>query len=250
MRSLRVPMPLATPYRAPRALDRPRRQAPSLRVRPVVHLASGTVGGWQALAADASTQAHAAPPAWGGDPVFMQEAAAALLRAATGWLDARASASAGIAVHLPAALLEDTGFCQRLHHILWVTDVPARRVTLEFSGFEGLLDLGDAIGAASRLRRSGLTIGLRGLGVGVTDPEVLRCFPAQHATLHEDIVGAFTDEEAVQTASRWVSLAADNGMRTTACGVRTVRQAQLARALGCTWGCGPLFGRPVPAWPA
>jgi EAL domain-containing protein (putative c-di-GMP-specific phosphodiesterase class I) len=229
-----------------------------LTYAPLVHLASGEVWGFTALAAwHPPRQEPVAPEELralaehDGESVALGEA---VLRRAcadlAAWREAGGAADAhlGLAMPVSAAQLGTLTFADRVGAILRVAGLPHRALTL-------LVDEHALLGARpvhratiAGLRTLGVAIALRGAGTGAATLAQLAAFPADVAVLDAGLVAALdADAEAERLAGAVVAAAERLGLGTVGTGVATRAHAERLAGLGCVTGQGPHFAAPLEA---
>lgn len=119
---------------------------------------------------------------------------------------------------------------------------------LEITESLALDDLASASERLGRLSRLGARLSLDDFGTGYSSLSYLRRLPVDAVKLDRSFVaGIGVDPEDTAIVSAVVELAAALGKESVAEGVETAEQCELLRALGCGYGQGYLFSRPVPA---
>ncbi|HWM48914.1 MAG TPA: EAL domain-containing protein [Xanthobacteraceae bacterium] len=104
-----------------------------------------------------------------------------------------------------------------------------------------------------QLRDLGVRIAMDDFGTGYSSLSYLRSFPFNKIKIDQSFIADLSEkDEAVVIVQAITDLARNLDMKTTAEGVETERQRDLARAAGCTEMQGYLFSRPLPLnelWP-
>jgi diguanylate cyclase (GGDEF)-like protein len=103
-----------------------------------------------------------------------------------------------------------------------------------------------AITMFKRLRSLGVQLSIDDFGTGYSSLSYLHRFPLNYLKIDRSFVSRMTDtkdnSEIVKTI---VTLAHNLGMKVIAEGVETAEQAEQLRTLGCEYGQGYLFSRPI-----
>ena len=121
---------------------------------------------------------------------------------------------------------------------------------LELEITEAVL-LGDnetTLGVLSQLRDLGVRIAMDDFGTGYSSLSYLQNFHVDKIKIDRSFVtAAVSDAGSLNIVRAVTAMAKGLGMATTAEGVETAEQLEIARAEGCTEVQGFLLGRPVPA---
>jgi diguanylate cyclase (GGDEF)-like protein len=97
------------------------------------------------------------------------------------------------------------------------------------------------------LRAVGVTVSLDDFGTGYSSMSYLATLPVDGLKIDRSFVSVMGSSAESRTLSRLVVQLADSlHLRTVAEGVETVEQADLLRGMGCQFGQGYLWSRPVP----
>ncbi len=112
-----------------------------------------------------------------------------------------------------------------------------------------LMDNADAAsGILARLRQMGVSLSIDDFGTGYSSLSYLHQFPAQTLKIDQSFVGRIESEPSQLAIVRAVlSLAHVMGMNVVAEGIETPSHRDILRDLGCEYGQGYYFARPLPA---
>ena len=135
-----------------------------------------------------------------------------------------------------------------LVHTLREHDVPPRQLTVEIT--EGVLmhDVEQARARLGALRDLGLQLHVDDFGTGYSSLEALHRFPIDALKIDRSFVARLgTDPRSEELVRTIVTLGAGLGIDVVAEGVETAEQRAVLVALGCTYGQGYLFARPLAA---
>ncbi|MCW2380848.1 MULTISPECIES: putative bifunctional diguanylate cyclase/phosphodiesterase [unclassified Sphingobium] len=152
-----------------------------------------------------------------------------------------------LSVNLSPAQFWDAHLADQISAILADTGFPADRLELEITESYLLGRPQAAAAIMADLRTLGIRLALDDFGTGFASIGYLQSFKFDRLKIDKLFV-----KEAMGCASgrdllvAIVALAQALGLRITAEGVETEDQAALARAAGCHWLQGWLFGRPMP----
>lgn len=173
----------------------------------------------------------------------MEEAARTLAE----W-DARAGGDCGvkIAVNLSAIQLQRDQIGAMVKTALDRHHMPGSRFTLELTE-SAIVSDPDRIAQTMRaLKDLGTTLAMDDFGTGYSNLAYLQKLPIDVLKIDRSFVtGMLADRDKVAIIRAILSLAYALGMQTTAEGIETPELAQTLAALGCTYGQGYYYSRPV-----
>jgi diguanylate cyclase (GGDEF)-like protein/PAS domain S-box-containing protein len=157
-----------------------------------------------------------------------------------------------VSVNLSSRLLANPDLAERIETVLTETGLAAHRLRLEITE-TALIKGGEHLQAAfSRLREKGITILLDDFGQGYSSLSYLHRFPIDTLKIDRafvrDLLGSDgvrgESSEIVQTI---IALAHNMDLTVIAEGIENADQLAQLRALGCEYGQGYLFARPMDA---
>lgn len=120
--------------------------------------------------------------------------------------------------------------------------------TLRFEVTESVLAEPDGRASAilERLRAAGMSVLIDDFGTGYSALSYLHTIPCDLVKLDGSFVRSLEQDERLRTiVARSIELAHDLGMRVVAECIETQEQARLLREMGCDYGQGYLFARPL-----
>jgi EAL domain-containing protein (putative c-di-GMP-specific phosphodiesterase class I) len=171
---------------------------------------------------------------------------------ASTWATAPHEPARTLSVNLSSRSLAELNLAERIETVLAETGFAPQRLRLEITE-TALIKGGEHLQTAlRRLRDQGIAILLDDFGQGYSSLSYLHRFPIDtlkidRAFVH-DLVGSGglpgTSAEIVQTI---IALAHNMGINVIAEGIETQDQLHRLRALGCEYGQGYLFARPMDA---
>jgi diguanylate cyclase (GGDEF)-like protein len=237
-----------------RALDA---QQLRLTYQPICDLASGRVISFEALARWTDEQGNAISPArfipvaeesglivplgrWALD-----EAA----RTLTDW-DARSGGNCGvkIAVNLSAIQLQRDEIAPVVQDVLERHSLSGDRFTLELTESALVSDPDRIAGIMHALKGLGTTLAMDDFGTGYSNLAYLQKLPIDVLKIDKSFVtGMLADRDKIAIVRAVLSLAQALGMKTTAEGIETNDLSQTLAALGCTYGQGYAYAKPIEA---
>ncbi len=130
--------------------------------------------------------------------------------------------------------------------VLSETGLDPSRLVLELSERILFDELPDALGSLADLPSAGVQLALDDFGAGYTSLEQLRRLPVGHVKIDRSLVEPVdrSDDDAAIVAAV-IQFAHALGLSVTAEGVERMSQLDRLADLGCEYGQGLLFGRPV-----
>jgi len=132
--------------------------------------------------------------------------------------------------------------------LLRLSGISSTQLGLEMTESSLISDTGTALEVLGDLRRLGISLLMDDFGTGYSSLSYLHSFPFDVLKIDRSFVGRMTDgDQALQIVRTIIELARVLGMDVVAEGIETVEQYRLLRDLGCRYGQGYLFARPLPA---
>lgn len=228
----------------------------SLNFQPICDLATGRIVSFEALARWTTESGTVVPPTefipvaeesglivplgrWA-----MHEAA----RTVAQW-DVAAGGDCGVnvAVNLSAIQLQRDQIAPMVEAALAANGVEGRRIVLELTESALITDPDHIARTMHALKALGTTLAMDDFGTGYSNLAYLQKLPIDVLKIDRSFVtGMLADRDKIAIVRAILSLAQALGMRTTAEGVETNELAQTLAALGCTYGQGYLYARPLP----
>jgi len=152
-----------------------------------------------------------------------------------------------IGINVSGRQLDEDGFVPEIAEILDKTDLEPASVMLEIT--ETAL-MGDPDAAAARLeelKRLGVRIGIDDFGTGFSSLAYLRRFPVDSLKIDRSFVNAIgSSGDASALVKTLVQLGKTLKLTTLGEGIETEEQLAELRRVGCDFGQGFLFARPLP----
>jgi EAL domain-containing protein (putative c-di-GMP-specific phosphodiesterase class I) len=152
-----------------------------------------------------------------------------------------------VAVNLSPVQFRQRALLAAVTQALAAAALPASRLELEITEAVLLQQDEIVIGMLHQLRELGAHIAMDDFGTGYSSLSYLRSFPFDKIKIDRSFItdaGHRPEGEAIVRAV--AGLGASLGIETTAEGIETPEQLELARRLGCTVGQGFLISRPLP----
>ena len=153
-----------------------------------------------------------------------------------------------VCVNLSARQFSRHGLADHVEALLRRMEIPSRQLGLEMTETSLISDINTALEVLGSLRRLGVSLLMDDFGTGYSSLNYLHSFPFDVLKIDRSFVGRMTEnDQALQIVRTIVELARVLGMDVVAEGIESVAQYQLLRDLGCRFGQGYLFAKPLPA---
>jgi len=169
-------------------------------------------------------------------------------RQAAGWRAAHPGAEAlWLSVNLSARQVMHAGLVETIRGILDETGFPAGRLSLELTESVVLQPDEHTVARLSELRAMGIGLSVDDFGTGYAALSYLRALPVSVLKIDRSFVdGIDTDPEAYAVAEAVVRLGQAYRLHVVAEGIETAGQARCLAEMGCAYGQGYHFARPMP----
>ncbi|HEY9228363.1 MAG TPA: GGDEF domain-containing phosphodiesterase, partial [Gemmatimonadaceae bacterium] len=151
-----------------------------------------------------------------------------------------------ISVNVSARQLQDPGFVDDVASVLALTQFPADRLILEITESVLLTNSKSVVTRLRELKRLGLRLAIDDFGTGYSNLGYLQHFPVDILKIDRSFITRMgSDGSDAALASSIVGLAATLKLQAVAEGVEQLEQRDQLLALGCGYGQGFLFAKPV-----
>ncbi len=157
-----------------------------------------------------------------------------------------AAAELVVSVNLDARQLSSADLTQQVEGSLARSGLDPTRLELEIT--EGMIIQNPKVAATTleRIRELGVKLHIDDFGTGYSSLSQLHRFPIDTLKIDRSFVGQMSsDDENLEIVRTIVSLAHNLELEVMAEGVETTEQLAQLRALGCEFGQGYLFSRPI-----
>jgi EAL domain-containing protein (putative c-di-GMP-specific phosphodiesterase class I) len=153
-----------------------------------------------------------------------------------------------VSVNLSARQLQGGDLVRDVEAALAESGLPASALTLELTESILLRDSASALACLAELKALGVRLAIDDFGVGYSSLSYLQQFPVDLLKIDKAFVDA-ADRQAHDPVlvRAMVSLAGTLGLQCVAEGIERQAQHDALRNLGCEFGQGYLFARPLPA---
>ncbi len=153
-----------------------------------------------------------------------------------------------VCVNLSASQFSREGLADHVEELLHQTGISSRQLGLEMTESSLIPNMGTAMEVLSSLRMLGVSLLMDDFGTGYSSLNHLHAFPFDVLKIDRSFVSRMTEgEQPLHIVRTIVDLARVLGMDVVAEGIETREQYRLLRQMGCRFGQGFLFARPLPA---
>lgn len=151
-----------------------------------------------------------------------------------------------VCVNLSARQFSRPGLADHVETLLEQFDISSRQLGLEMTESSLIPNMRIALDVLGSLRRLGISMLLDDFGTGYSSLNHLHSFPFDVLKIDRSFVGRMTEgDQPLQIVRTIIELARVLGMDVVAEGIETCEQYRLLRQLGCRFGQGYLFARPL-----
>ena len=151
-----------------------------------------------------------------------------------------------VCVNLSARQFSRTGLADHVEALLLKFGLTCRQLGLEMTESSLIPNMRIALEVLGSLRRLGVSLLLDDFGTGYSSLNHLHSFPFDVLKIDRSFVGRITEgDQPLQIVRTIIELARVLGMDVVAEGIETVEQYLLLKQLGCRFGQGYLFARPL-----
>ena len=161
--------------------------------------------------------------------------------------DAR-NGSLRVCVNLSARQFARPGLADYVEELLMESGASSRQLGLEMTESSLIPNVNTAVKVLGGLRALGVSLLMDDFGTGYSSLNHLHSFPFDVLKIDRSFVGRIAEgEQALQIVRTIIELARALEMEVVAEGIETREQYRLLCNLGCKFGQGFLFARPMPA---
>ncbi|MGI8558364.1 MAG: putative bifunctional diguanylate cyclase/phosphodiesterase, partial [Solirubrobacteraceae bacterium] len=229
----------------------------AVHYQPIVDLHSGAIAGMEALVRWQHRRRGLVPPLdfvpLAEETGLIREIGDWVLRASCGqvrgWQQEprHAGQRLTVGVNLSARELHEPALVESVSDALCSSGLPPRDLTLEITESVLMRDTDATIVRLGELRELGVKLAIDDFGTGYSSLGYLKRFPVDTLKIDKTFVDdiASSREEAA-VAAAIVTLSETLHLETVAEGIESAAQLAALRGLGCDFGQGYLFSRPVP----
>ncbi|MGA3011870.1 MAG: EAL domain-containing protein [Terracidiphilus sp.] len=157
-------------------------------------------------------------------------------------------ASMRVGVNLSASQFQREGLADHVEALLVQSGISSRQLGLEMTESSIIPNIGTAMGVLGSLRRLGVSLLMDDFGTGYSSLSYLHSFPFDILKIDRSFVSRMNEgDQPLQIVRTIIELARVLGMDVVAEGIETYEQYRVLREMGCRYGQGFLFARPMSA---
>ena len=157
-------------------------------------------------------------------------------------------ASLRVCVNLSARQFLREGLADHVESLLEQSGTSSRQLGLEMTESSLIPNVNTALEVLGGLHTLGISLSMDDFGTGYSSLSHLHSFPFDVLKIDRSFIGRMTENDQAQQIVRTiVELARVLGMDVVAEGIETREQYRLLRQMGCRYGQGFLFAKPLPA---
>jgi len=151
-------------------------------------------------------------------------------------------------VNLSARQFSREGLADHVEALLMRSGISSRQLGLEMTESSLIPSVHTALDVLGSLRRLGVSLLMDDFGTGYSSLSNLHSLPFDVLKIDRSFVSRMTEgDQPLQIVRTIIELARAMGMDVVAEGIETVEQYRLLRGMGCRYGQGYLFARPMSA---
>jgi photoactive yellow protein len=151
-----------------------------------------------------------------------------------------------LGINVSAADLEAQGFARRLLEDLHAADVPPDLIEIEITESMLLRMTPSVKSSLCILDRGGVQLSLDDFGTGFSSMTYLRELPITSLKIDREFIRGIESARDRNLVAGMIAMAHSIGKEVVAEGIETPQQLELLTALGCDWGQGYFWSRPIP----
>ncbi len=152
-----------------------------------------------------------------------------------------------VAVNLSVKQVHQPTLVNEVTDALRASGLPASRLTLEITESVMMDHEPATLHKLSALRAAGVHLAIDDFGTGYSSFRYVKEFPVDTLKIDRDFVAGVTERpEDAAIVEAVIAVAKSRRLRVAAEGIETEQQAERLRAMGCDYGQGFFFARPLP----
>ncbi|MBK5306251.1 MAG: EAL domain-containing protein [Frankiaceae bacterium] len=151
-----------------------------------------------------------------------------------------------VAVNLSARQLSDGSIVDTVRDALGRHGCEAQWLSVEITETAQVKDMAAAVASLTELKRLGIRLAIDDFGTGYSTLQYLTTLPADVLKLDRSFIAALGREPGdTALVASVISLARNVGVECVAEGIETAAQLEVLQQLGCEFGQGYFFSRPI-----
>ncbi len=155
-----------------------------------------------------------------------------------------------VAMNVSWGQIREDGFLEAVRDAVSKYDLPKKALVLELTEADAVTDVKLAGSVFKKLKDSGVALAFDDFGAGFTCLSNLRKYDFDYLKIDKSFTGDLeSGGDGAKIVSSLVSLGKDLGLKVILEGVESKSAAQKAKQIGCAYGQGYQFGKPVSAEP-
>jgi PAS domain S-box-containing protein len=152
-----------------------------------------------------------------------------------------------LAFNVSPVQLRDRSLPAKIHRMAKAAGFPMSRLVLEITESALVEELDTAIAIVSELKTMGCKLALDDFGTGYSSLLHLQSLPFDKLKVDRSFVSSMAEQrDSRKIVAAVVGLGQSLGLTTIAEGIETQEQAEMMLWLGCDFGQGYFYGRPIP----
>ncbi|HBE81367.1 MAG TPA: hypothetical protein DDW24_01130, partial [Blastocatellia bacterium] len=152
-----------------------------------------------------------------------------------------------VSVNLSAAYLDQPGIIDQLRTIVFETGIAPECLKLEITESAVMENAENAVKVLNRIKELGVRISIDDFGTGYSSLSYLHRFPIDMLKIDRSFVSSMEEgSENGEIVRTVIALAKALNLGVIAEGIESIHQFHQLRILGCDYGQGYLFSRPIP----
>ena len=153
-----------------------------------------------------------------------------------------------VCVNLSARQFSRHGLADHVQSLMLQSGTSSHQLGLEMTESSLIPNMSTTLEVLGGLRALGISISMDDFGTGYSSLSYLHSFPIDVLKIDRSFVGRMTEgDQPLQIVRTIIELARVLGMDVVAEGIETAEQYHLLRQMGCRFGQGYLFAKPLPA---
>jgi EAL domain-containing protein (putative c-di-GMP-specific phosphodiesterase class I) len=152
-----------------------------------------------------------------------------------------------VTINISGKQLEHSAFIEDLAHVLRSVEINPGNIILEITESTMMEDTESILKLLMRIKSLGIRLAIDDFGTGYSSLSYLQQFPIDILKIDRSFVDGIESSQQKNAVARTIiNLSGTLQLSTIAEGVEKTEQAEILRELGCDYGQGYFFARPVP----